>query len=170
MGPSSMAERGAAAGSVYPVRSAPGGWLLSARSNQRRAHPDMRRGSRPKPPNDDLAPNWQGRIIPRKPPAKSGSLHRRPERLRQRAILRIDGYGYALLPLRKDHRHADAAALFVELDRAREGPCRRPGCQVHPADRLGDLDLVGGTGQLQRLLQDPGVAVAAQAVLGQERL
>ena len=42
--------------------------------------------------------------------------------------------------------------------------------QVHLADRLGDLELVGGPGGLQRLLQDPGMAVAAQRVLRRERL
>ena len=71
-------------------------------------------------------------------------LNRGPNGRRQGQIGREDGDRHALLPLREDHRHVDAAALLIELNWAGEALRGGAGGQVHRTDRLGDLDLVGG--------------------------
>src|SRR5215471_7173315 len=98
------------------------------------------------------------------------SSDRWPNRLRQCEIGRENGDGHPILPLRKDHRDVDAAALFVELDRAGEALCGGASGQVHRPYRLGDLDLVRRPTGFQSFRQNRRMAVAAERVLRQERL
>src|SRR6516162_174484 len=96
------------------------------------------------------------------PPSLGRLLNRRPNRLCQREIGRENRDRHALLPLSEDHRHVDAAALLVELDRAREALRGGAGGQVHRPDRPGDLDLVGCATGFQRFDEYRRMAVAAK--------
>ena len=67
-------------------------------------------------------------------------------------------------------RGADAPPVLVELEPSAREELRRPVGRVHPADRLRHLLAVGGAGLLERVLQDPDVAVRRDAVLRHPRL
>src|SRR5690242_9232761 len=67
-----------------------------------------------------VARRWPGSAIRLRAGRSDKRLHRRPERFGDRAVGRVDGDRLAFLPLGEDHRHADAPAFVVELDRAGE--------------------------------------------------
>src|SRR5512143_816249 len=93
-----------------------------------------------------------------------------PFRRRKRTVNRIDREWPAVLPLHDHHRRANAVARRVELHAARERIGGLTGLEIELVDLLIHLNLVGDTRALQRLLEDPGVTVAREAVLRDPRL
>src|SRR5580692_2144463 len=92
-----------------------------------------------------------------------------PLRFGRGAIGRIDRDRNAILPLHHHERRVDAMARGVELHFARKGHRGRATVEFRRMDRLCDLDLIGTADFLDRVLENPYVAVTIERVLGHPR-
>src|SRR5882724_3683372 len=96
------------------------------------------------------------------------SLTLGPEWLGERQLWREDCDGHAGLPLHDGHAGAETAALVVEFEFAERIIFR--GTAIHRAQRVGGRDAFSLASFLERLLDQPHVAIGGDRVLRHPRL